>query len=1393
MKVQNEMSTRISVDAVSAVGSLSAFRNAIRGASDAWRAQEVALKNSGNYTEAATARYRGLNKVIDLQKAKIQELRSRQEGLDVSNKKQADQFLKLEKQIQQANKQLSSYESQASRAQNAVRYQTSGLAGLQHAYRQSQEASMAYVNRLNAEHRSASASVEKYRQLGSSLNNLQSQYRKQEFLLKQVANDSGKTSEAYIKQREQLNKTATSIAKTKDQMKSMQSTINRLQPTGITRVDSAIVKMRDKASQASSRMSAVFDNIKNHMLGLAATATTVGAALVSSINKAASLQKTMVENQNLMSTAGEKSASVQREVNQMYADGEKYSVQYGYSQKTIAQGYQELIKRGYDGKQAVGAMKSILEAARASGDDFDDAMKVTTSTLEAFGMRSETTAGMMRNTAKAADILAKGADVTSTSFKSIGEAMTYAGSSAKASGVSLKETTAILGVLSNNGLEATQAGTGLQRILTRLAAPTDTAKTSLKKYNMSIDDFKTKSGKLKNVNEIFKLINKNVPKADRLEFFNKVFGQTAQNAASVLSRTASLSDKNSQSLAHVENQLKTAYSEDYVGKLARKNMNSAKNSQERFKYASQAIQIEIGRNMLPALSKASQGMANAFGRKDTQRGLQVIAKGLGTLATGLANVITFIGKHTTTVKVFGTAMLTAFAGVKLLNGIGKFRAMIPMLATGIRTIGTAVKIATLGFNPWVIAIEAVVAGFALLYKHSTKFRHFVNGLASDAKKGMKAVGRWFSNTFKDIDKAHQQSVKQQQRQNKINQRDWNRYWRNVSRGWTKYWRQQNRQQQQNQRLQEHQEQVSQRRRSRAIANFNRTVARNAQNTWRSMEQAAQNGSKGVGRWYSNMSRTTGRAVQNMARNHPRTFGDMYKVIQDRTRTWHDLVTGRWSRLKDDTGRLAKDQSRANKDIFEDMYSAINKKTGGWLGKVVDSWKDHMSQIGDAISAGRQKAGRAMADLANGVLKPFKTLIDDIQGGINWVLDKIGASKLGGSWSAAIPTFATGTAGNPDGLKKATIGMVNDGPGSHWRELYSYKGQIGAFPNKRNFITFLPKGMSILNGEDSHKFMSAIGLPRFANGVGSFFDSLEKGAADAGDFIDKVIEHPVQALEDIFKKFIKVSTPIKFATNLITSVPAYVAKQAGNWIKKQFEELADPGGSGVERWRPYVIKALAMLHLSSSLVGKVLRQIQTESGGNPKAMGGTDGLADGHAMGLMQVKPGTFAANKLPGHGNIWNGFDNLLAGLNYARKRYGDSLSFLGQGHGYANGGLVNVESLAHVAEGNRPEMIIPLTASKRGRAYQLLSEVMAQFKHEDGPAQPTRDDQSISRKEFRSLESKLDQLISGVQQLVQVGQQQINATINSGNKFGMKANRSAAYTVMARDQRLNDFMSYRR
>ncbi|QIT57396.1 tape measure protein [Enterococcus faecium] len=150
-----------------------------------------------------------------------------------------------------------------------------------------------------------------------------------------------------------------------------------------------------------------------------------------------------------------------------------------------------------------------------------------------------------------------------------------------------------------------------------------------------------------------------------------------------------------------------------------------------------------------------------------------------------------------------------------------------------------------------------------------------------------------------------------------------------------------------------------------------------------------------------------------------------------------------------------------------------------------------------------------------------------------------------------------------------------------------------------------------------------------------------------------------------------------------------------------------GGSDVERWRPYVKRALKMNNLptSSAYVDAWMRQIQTESGGNPLAIGGNDGLADGNATGLLQTKPGTFAANAFPGYGNIMSGFDNILAAINYAKKRYGsDILGVIGRGHGYANGGIVNQHQIAEIAEGNKPEIIIPLDKAKRSRAMQLLA-----------------------------------------------------------------------------------------
>lgn len=150
------------------------------------------------------------------------------------------------------------------------------------------------------------------------------------------------------------------------------------------------------------------------------------------------------------------------------------------------------------------------------------------------------------------------------------------------------------------------------------------------------------------------------------------------------------------------------------------------------------------------------------------------------------------------------------------------------------------------------------------------------------------------------------------------------------------------------------------------------------------------------------------------------------------------------------------------------------------------------------------------------------------------------------------------------------------------------------------------------------------------------------------------------------------------------------------------------GGGVERWRGQVKKALKMngLPTANAYVNAWMKQIDTESKGNPSAIGGNDNIvAEGNATGLLQVKPPTFNAHKHKGHGNIMNGFDNMLAAMAYAKSKYGfqGMLQVIGHGHGYANGGIITKDQIARVGEGNKPEMVVPLT--RKTRAIALMQQ----------------------------------------------------------------------------------------
>lgn len=454
-----------------------------------------------------------------------------------------------------------------------------------------------------------------------------------------------------------VNKTAAQIALLNNRMAAMRKEI-MLQSNGWTQM-----------SQKAAAFSKVTGKVGSSLASFGSKATMAVTAPIAAGFTAAAKSAIDFNSQidaigPLMTNGAAVTGKYRTQLDQLASSSKKWAVQYGISTTSINNGLADLVRAGYSASQSMKMMPAILDASRASGEDFNGVMEVVTSTMTQFSVKAA-------NTTSVTDAMTYAANATKSGFSDMGEAMQYTGQSAHAAGVSLTETVADIGLLSNAGLQGSTAGTAFNMMLQKLAGASTKAGSPMAKLGINIKAFKAGQIGLPEVIEQVTKATEGKNKVDKVAAVNAAFGERGGRAVLALLNAGAPAmrklTKETQDAAGATKKVS-----DIMGNTAAANFNKLKSSV-------QVLGIEVGENLLPSITplvgKATE-MVQAFGKLDkgTQQSIikfTLFAAAAGPVSSALGGMFKIIS-----------------------GGAGAFSAV----AAGIGRAQTAAKIGASGFD-----------------------------------------------------------------------------------------------------------------------------------------------------------------------------------------------------------------------------------------------------------------------------------------------------------------------------------------------------------------------------------------------------------------------------------------------------------------------------------------------------------------------------------------------------------------------------------------------------------------------------------------------------------------------------------------------------------------------
>ena len=144
-----------------------------------------------------------------------------------------------------------------------------------------------------------------------------------------------------------------------------------------------------------------------------------------------------------------------------------------------AMGYMAMA--GWKTEEMLGGIDGIMNLAAASGAELATTSDIVTDSLTAFGKSAE-------DAGRLADIMAAASSNSNTNVEMMGETFKYAAPLAGAMGYSMEDVAVATGLMANAGIKATQAGTSLRSVLTRMSTQPKEAAAAMEQLGVSLDD-----------------------------------------------------------------------------------------------------------------------------------------------------------------------------------------------------------------------------------------------------------------------------------------------------------------------------------------------------------------------------------------------------------------------------------------------------------------------------------------------------------------------------------------------------------------------------------------------------------------------------------------------------------------------------------------------------------------------------------------------------------------------------------------------------------------------------------------------------------------------------------------------------------------------------------------